>query len=219
MKIALDESKACVKAKLRKYPADQRKFLDAYFEELVSMGFLKTRPQAEWKAVPYLVAKDSKCKYRTTLGLRPLNAARNPEKWPLTHTEAEITDFIGSKHLASLGFCSLYWHCPLEASLYLVSGIKAPQRTFVSKRELHCLRSASTHYQPMVPPLFDTMKHTLQAWFDHFVLYTAEETELLHCLGEFFTICGSFDLRISATKFVFYTSKVKCCSRMIERDR
>lgn len=44
MKIALDDSKNPVKVKDRRYPTDQNKFLDAFFEELASMGFLKPRP-------------------------------------------------------------------------------------------------------------------------------------------------------------------------------
>lgn len=55
MKIYLDESKKPVRVKVRKYPADQRRFLDAYFEELVNMCFLKTCVQAEWQAAPHLV--------------------------------------------------------------------------------------------------------------------------------------------------------------------
>lgn len=40
--------------------------------------------------------------------------------------EAEMTYFIGSKHVASVDFYSSYSQCPLEPSSYQVFGILAP---------------------------------------------------------------------------------------------
>lgn len=60
MKINLEESIRPVKVKVRRYPPDQRAFLDVYFDELVSLGFLKTRFQAEWQAAPHFISKESK---------------------------------------------------------------------------------------------------------------------------------------------------------------
>lgn len=42
MKLALDALKRPMKVKVRCYPGEQRTFLDAYFAELVNIGFLKT---------------------------------------------------------------------------------------------------------------------------------------------------------------------------------
>lgn len=80
MKIALDATKKSVKVKVRKHPAEHRKFLDAYFAEMVSTGLFKVCPTAAWQAAPHLVPKDSKSKYRTTIDLRPVNAATKPEQ-------------------------------------------------------------------------------------------------------------------------------------------
>lgn len=46
MKIVLDETKKPIKVKVRKYPAEQRRFLNLYIDKLVEMGFLKICPQA-----------------------------------------------------------------------------------------------------------------------------------------------------------------------------
>lgn len=60
MKIYLNDSKTPVKVKVRKYPANQRMFLDAYFDELVKMGFLKVCPTKSWRVAPHLVPEDTK---------------------------------------------------------------------------------------------------------------------------------------------------------------
>lgn len=75
MKIALDATKQLMKVNVCKYPAQQRKFLDAYFVKLLSMGLLKVFPTAAWQAAPHLVLKDFRSKYRTTINPRPVNAA------------------------------------------------------------------------------------------------------------------------------------------------
>lgn len=100
MKIALDARKQPVTVKVRKYPAQQRKLFDVYFAELVSMGFLKVCTTATWRAAPLLVPKDSRSKHRTTTDLRPVNTATKPEQWPMPITETELSDFVGSKHVA-----------------------------------------------------------------------------------------------------------------------
>lgn len=74
MKTRLDQSKTPVKVKLRKYPTEQRKFLDKYLSRLVELNFIKPCPQAAWQAAPHMVPKDSEAKYRTTIDLRPANA-------------------------------------------------------------------------------------------------------------------------------------------------
>lgn len=60
------------------------------------------------------------------------------------------------------------------------------------------------------------MKHAFKACIDDFIRYTSTETELLQYLDELVTISGSFNLRLSAKKSVFYKSKVKLCGRIID---
>lgn len=76
MKIVLDDSKNPVKVSERRYLTGQKKFFDAYFKELVGMGFHKPYLQTELQTDPHLVPKDLKSKYQTTIDSRPDNAPR-----------------------------------------------------------------------------------------------------------------------------------------------
>lgn len=218
MKIVLDETKKPVKVKVRKYPKEQRKFLDTYFSKLVDMGFLKPCPQASWQAAPHLVPKESKSKFRTTIDLRPVNAATKAEQWPMPVIEAELSDFIGSTHFASIDFCSSYWQCPLDPDSYDACGIISPQGTFVSTRVLHGLKNASAYFQSTIPPLFDEMKDAVKAWIDDFTIHCKTEDMLLENLEKFFRICTRHNLRVSAKKTVLYTKRVKWCGRIIDSE-
>lgn len=66
MEIKLDASKKPVRVNVRKYLKEQRKFLDAYFEQLVKFGLLKSNPNDFWLATPPLVAKGER-KFRVAV--------------------------------------------------------------------------------------------------------------------------------------------------------
>lgn len=108
MKRNLDDTKKKVKVKVCKYPVDQEKLFDAYFNELVKMALLKVCPTASWQAAPHLVPKDARTKYRTTIDLLPVNAATEAELRPMPIIGAELSAFKGSSHFVSLDFCSSY---------------------------------------------------------------------------------------------------------------
>lgn len=69
MKTVLEKSKKPVEFKLRKYPAEQRKFQNVYIEKFVGMGSPKTCPQASGQVASHLVPKDSKSKFQATIDL------------------------------------------------------------------------------------------------------------------------------------------------------
>lgn len=216
MKIRLEDGKMPVKVKVRKYPTDQRKFLDEYLDKLVKLDFIRPYPQAAWQAAPHLVPKNSKAKFRTTIDLRPVNAATIAEQWPMPVIEAELSDFKDSKHFASLDFCSGYWQCPLHPSSYEACGIIAPQGTFISTRVLHGLKNAAAYFQSTIPPLFQNLKNAVKAWIDDFIIHSKSENELLQHLCEFFETCAKHNLFLSAKKCEFYTKKVRWCGRIID---
>lgn len=76
MKIVSDSTKKPVKVKIRKFPAEKRNILDAYFARTVDMRFLKPYAHDSWQEAPYLVPKNSKYKFQTTIVLRPVNGVK-----------------------------------------------------------------------------------------------------------------------------------------------
>lgn len=216
MKLQIDPSKLPVKVKVGKYPIVQRKFLDMYLSQLLSLEFIKPCPQASWQAAPHLVPKDSKFLFRTTIDLRPINSATKAEQWPMPIIESELSDFKDSKHFASMDFCAGYWQCPLDPDSYDACGIIAPQGTFVSTRVLYGLKNASMYFQSTISPLFHKLQTNMKAWIDDFILHAKTEGELLTYVKDFFEICEQYNLRLSAKKCSFYTKKVKWCGRIID---
>lgn len=191
MRITLDPTKQPIKVEVRKYPADHSKFLDAHFDKLVSMGFLKVCPQESWQAASHLVPKDSKTKFRTKIDLGAVNADTKAEQWPMPIIEAELSDFMGCTHFASLYFCSSYRQCSLVPESYDACGIIAPQITFVSTRVLHWSKNAPAYFQSMIPLLFYNMMNAIKAWIDELTIHSTSEPKVFDYLDAFFTICES----------------------------
>lgn len=136
-------------------------------------------PEASWQAAPHLAPKDSKSKFRTTIDFCPVNAATKAEQWPMPIIETKLSEFIGSKHFASLDFCSGYWQRPLAPESYESCGIIAPQGTFVSTRVIHGLNNASEYFQSTISSLFENEKQAMKALIDDFTLHTKTDTQLL----------------------------------------
>lgn len=55
----------------------------------MKVGFFIVFPQAAWQPALHFVARDAKAKFRTNIDLRPVNAATNTEKWPMSIIKAE----------------------------------------------------------------------------------------------------------------------------------
>lgn len=68
---------------VRKHLAEHRKLLGEYPSEFAELNLIIPCSQGAWKAALHLVSKDSKAIFRTTVDLRPLNAAAVPEQWPM----------------------------------------------------------------------------------------------------------------------------------------
>lgn len=79
-KLELDPTKPRVRVKIRERPMIQKKFLDHCISQLLKMGFIELCSQTSWRTAPQLVPKDSEFFFRTTVDLRPANAAAKAEK-------------------------------------------------------------------------------------------------------------------------------------------
>lgn len=142
-------------SKGQEIPLERRNFLDEYQSKLVALGFIKTCPWASLQAALHLVPKDWKSKLSTTIDLRPVNADTTLEQWPMPVAKAELSDFEGSKHFASLDFCSGYWQFPLDQSSYDACSIMEQQGPIVATCVLQDLKHAAAYFQSTIPPLFE----------------------------------------------------------------
>lgn len=216
MKIEVDPNKRPVKVKVRRYPPEQRLFLDKYINRLVELGFLVPNPNATWQAAPHLVPKDSKAMFRTTIDLRPLNSATVPVSWPMPYIEVELQDFKGSKCFASIDFCSGYWQLLIEPESQQLCGIICPKGVFSATRVLHGLKNATAHFTASVEPLFAELRRWMKSWVDDFILHAENEDELIDKIERFIEIAQEANLILSATKCNFFANSIRWCRRIID---
>lgn len=101
---ALHESKTSVKVKARGYPIKDPKFSRLCIQSLCNLGYFKQSSKVAWKTAPCLGPMNSKSKLRTTINLRPVNAAAQSENWPISSIEAELTDSNCSAIFETLNF-------------------------------------------------------------------------------------------------------------------
>ena len=219
MKIRLRPSNNPVRVKARRYSSEQRQFMERYAQKLLDMEFAFVMPTASWQAAPLIVPKPgSRSKYRMAIDLRPVNAATIKESWPMPHLESEMLDFVGSTCFASLDFVSAYWQLPLHPTSYSLCGIVTPRVVLASKRVLPGLANATSYFQSTVEPLFAELRTNLKAWLDDFNLHAHSESELLHFLDRFFSICDQHGLFLSAVKSTFFSQSIRWCGRLISSD-
>lgn len=135
--------------------------------------------------------------------------------WPMPNIEAEIQDFAGNTHFASLDFCSGYWQLPLHPDSYDACRVVCPIGTYSSTRVLQGLKVATPYFQSTVEPLFSSLRDNMKAWLDDFNIFCKSEQELLSYLAEFFRICKTHNLYLSAKKCHFFAKEIKWCGRII----
>lgn len=208
MKIAIDNTKKPVRVKVRNCPAI-KKIIGCIFRWIGKDGLSQSLSTSIMAGSSPFGTIASKAKYRTTIDLRPVNAATKAKKWPIPIIEAELSNFNGSTHFASRDICSGYRQCLLKPESYEVCGIIAPQRTFVSTLVLHGLQNSADYFHSTIPPLFDNMRHAIKPWIDDFTLHTGTESQLLEHLSKLCNMCSKHNLYLSAKTSVLYIKEVK----------
>jgi hypothetical protein len=217
MEVVLKPGVAPFMAKSRRYSTEQREFMDRYISKLVEFGFARPNPGATWAAAPLLVAKPAPAKYRLTFDLRPVNAVTVPTAWPMPHLESELADLASSTYFATIDFASGYWQLPLSETSQSLHSFVTPQGIFQPTRMLQGARNSGANFQSRVELCFLSIRQSLKAWLDDFLLHHHSESGLLDTLASF-QICRDRRLKISARKSVLFTNQVRWCGRVIDAE-
>lgn len=218
MRVSLKPHAQGIITKSRRYSPDQREYITKFLKRAKQYGFIKENRNATWAAAPLLVPKPNSRKFRLTFDYRPVNNATLSTGWPMPHLESECADFAGSQCFASIDFCSGYWQLPLDEesqnalSFITHEGIWQPTRTPQGAKNSAC------NFQSRVEPCFVSIRKNVKAWQDDFIIHHNSEKGLLEILGQFMQICRHRNLKISATKSTLFTTSVKWCGRIIDKD-
>lgn len=97
-----------MKIRLRKYSADQRRFLFAFVKTLVKHGMAYSNPTSKWACAPLLVP-DPGVEYRFTSDLRSVNVFTVKHKFPMPNIEHELDSLKTSMVFANVDMSHSYW--------------------------------------------------------------------------------------------------------------
>ena len=135
MRVRFEPGMRPIRVKARRYPPDQRQFLEKYVDALREIDYFVEMPTAKWQAAPLFVSKrDSKANFRMAVDLSPINAAIINVSWPVPHLDSEISRLAGSACFTTLDFVSGYWQLPLQSDSYSLCGVVTPKGLVASKR-------------------------------------------------------------------------------------
>lgn len=216
MRISIDPNAVPFLTKLRRYPAEQRDYMKTFTDRLVEYGFATSNPEAQWTSAPLMVQKPGSNSFRMTFDLRRINRATQGISWPMPHIQAELLDFQGSSHFASIDFCAGYWQMPLHEDSQHLHSFITPQGVFKPTRTLQGGRNSAQNFQAKVEPCFQSIRTKLKAWLDDFGLHDATEAGLLDAIDNFLNICLVRNLKVSATKSSLYARSLKWCGYLID---
>ena len=222
MKIQLYPEAKGIFAKPRQYSTEQRRTIDDFMTRAVSYGFMTTDTEASWTSPPLLVPKprstDLLPAYRLAFDLRAVNAVTIPMSWPLPNVDSELADLRGKVCYALIDFVSSYWQAPLHYSCRHLHAVVTPTGVFAPTRTLQGGRNSAANFQAKVEPCFAEIRDSLKAWLDNFLLHARSWDDLFRILGRFFTICAEKRLLVSAKKSTLFTTTVKWCGRVIDKN-
>lgn len=219
MKVELLPNCIPFRAKLRRYPPEQREYLKRFTNKLIEYGFAKENHHAEWASAPLLVPKTGTKDYRTTFDLRMVNKATRPTTWPMPHIQSEILDFQHSTVFASIEFCAGYWQMPLDPALQNYNSFITSTGVFQPTRTLQGATNSAQNFQSRVEPCFQSLRSNFKAWFDDFALHAEDDHTLLRYLEAFFKIYRTHNLRISAKKSRLFNKSLRYCGYVIDKER
>lgn len=148
--INLEKSKKPVKVRFRLSPKRQRDIFDRYINQLVKLVQIIPDSTVSWHAAQKMVKKTTSTG-RIDIDLRPVNESTKGEAWLMPNLIAEIADFAGSQHFASIDFSNSLWKIPLAPSAYHAWVTMVKQGAFVSPHVLHGVENATAQFQHHVP--------------------------------------------------------------------
>lgn len=221
MRVQLKEHARPVIVKARRYPGEQREWLDKMMGLLVEYGIVNPNPNATWAAAPLIVKKNGPAKYRLTFDYRPINAVTVQKAWSTLHIEAELMDLASSKFFAILDLCQGYWQMPLHPDSQNLHSFITPKGIFKPTRTTQGIMNGGSNFSSRVEPCFQALRDKydvdpFKAWLDDILTHSSTMSELLEKLELFFQCCERYDLKLSASKCQFFLTEVHWCGRIIE---
>jgi Reverse transcriptase (RNA-dependent DNA polymerase) len=214
--IKLRDGAEPVRMSARKYAPPQLEFMRDKIHELEELGLVYT--EAEWASPPLIPLKPGPDQYRMTIDLHVPYASSKPTAWPMPNLQDELQDLHGSEGFATLDFCQGYCHIRLHKDSQDCQSFITADGVYPPTRVLHGTRNATQDLQSVFVFMMYDIKSNIKVWLDDCLLHTKTEDDLLATLNFFFKQYQEHDLKLHASKCVFFATAVRYWGRLITKD-
>lgn len=218
LKIELTADAKPVKVRLRKYSADQRKFLATFIKSLVSHGMVYPNPTSKWACAPLLVPKTG-AEYRFTTNLRPVNFFTVKHQFPMPNIEHDLDELRESKCFANVDMSHSFWQLMLALEPQDCQSIITPEGIFTPTRVSHGTTNAVTHLQPSFTAIIpDDPNPNVLFCLDDILIHTPTTERLQESIRSFFSLCVDHNIKLHPAKCVLFAKEIRWCGRFISSE-
>jgi RNase H-like domain found in reverse transcriptase/Integrase core domain/Reverse transcriptase (RNA-dependent DNA polymerase)/Chromo (CHRromatin Organisation MOdifier) domain len=214
MEITITPGSFPVRVKPRRYPPQQKLFIEKHCAKLVEYGLAYANTTSPWACAPLAVSKPGG-RFRFTVDLRPVNAVTQPATWPMPHLESALDQVALSKVFGTFDLCQGYWQLPLATESQSTQSFITHEGVFTPTRVLQGSTNAVAHFQSSIQMIIRPLGIQMLQWLDDMLAHAPTETALLSLYRDFFSICRTYGLKLHALKCVLFALSVRWCGRMI----
>ena len=203
MQISLKPNAKPVKAVQRRYTPKQACFINSTVKKLEELGIVRKNPTAKWASPALAVPKPGSEEFRFAVDVRAVNEQTEPMVSAMPDMEGLILSTAGSRVYCEVDFCHSYWQFLLHHTSQECMSIQTPLGIFTPYRIIQGGTDSGNHFQAATSPLFASIDKLIQ-WLDEFLLFAADEAELLDNVENFLKICEEYGLKVHAEKFKLF---------------
>lgn len=201
----------------RRYGPKQAAFINSTIKNLEATGAVYRNMTAKWASPAHAVPKPGSDSLRFVVDLRGVNSRTLPVQSAMPHLESSLQEVSGAKCFAKLDLSQGYWQLALHKNSQELMSIQTPQGIYSPTRLLQGGTDSGNYFQAVLQPVFAAKiagRKFLQ-WVDDFLLYAAEERELLANISQFFKACSQINLKLHAEKCTLFAREVTFCGRLL----
>jgi hypothetical protein len=187
------------KAKARRYPPVQMRFLREFISKYERLGILKRNGKSLWSSPVYLTPKGES--FRFTVDLKKVNKNIVPRAWPMPMLDQDLNLAVKAGFFAKLDADNGYWQILNDPQLEDIWTISTPFGLYTSTRLLQGgVDGVAVFQEAMSQVLKDHIQRTVCVWIDDVIVFEESPERLCIELRKIFQSFREFSVKINPIK-------------------
>jgi hypothetical protein len=200
--------------KPRQYSAAKQAFHQEYYQQLLDFGYVRATTQSSWTSPSHPVGKPDGS-HRATVDYRAVNAATQPQQWPMPHLESLHHLLAGSHCFFSFDLFKGYWQFPLAEESQHLFTVMTDAALYTPTRVPQGVCDAVPYFQGTMSTILQPfLLKTCLLWLDDILGFAKSPPALLATLREMFACFRSYGVFLSAKKSDLFSTEIKWCGRI-----